>query len=184
MLGGEALRHRQLQQFCWATGEQSSRYSALCSHHNSSIFLKTITLTERTQITEVSGTEATPLHPGTSAGLTGGQGQLGSQQQRVNSPNLSVALSRWETLTTLLLQCLTEGQKSLTELLLLVACCFQLLATCSRTPGTKLTAICVQHFHIWKGCAKEKPTYSHSQSMQPHPMAPNAPKTSPGASLD
>lgn len=67
MLGGEFHRHPQLQRFCWATGERSSRFLALCnvtsSQRQLNVFLRTIKLSERTQITEVSGTERTPLHP-------------------------------------------------------------------------------------------------------------------------
>lgn len=55
-------------------------------HHNSSIFLKTIKLSERTQITEVSGAEVTPCTPGTtqvvSTALTGGQGQTAGKETK------------------------------------------------------------------------------------------------------
>lgn len=65
VLGGEALSTHSSSN---SAGPQENKAAdtwlcVMLPQHNSSIFLKTIKLSERTQITEVSGTEAIPLHP-------------------------------------------------------------------------------------------------------------------------
>lgn len=99
--------------------------------------------------------------------------QLGRKQKNDNFHNFLVSLTRWDMLATLLLQCLTEGEKSPAELLLPVACCFWLLAACYKTTGKKPTATCATLPHPERLCQGE------ACSLTPWP-----PKTSPGASPD
>lgn len=183
-LGGEALRHPQLQQFCWATGEQSSRHLALCSVNSSQQQHFPKDHQAEWKDTDLRGlwhssNPAAPLAQPKWWALVSLEDrgrQLGRKQNKNknNFRNLRVSLSRWDMLATLLLQCLTEAERSLTELLLRVARYFQLLATCHKTPGKKPTAICVPHFHIWKGCAKSLP--KHAASPHGLPKLPKPPQ--------
>lgn len=90
----------------------------------------------------------------------------------------------WDMLATLPLQCLSQGEKSLTELLLLIACSFQLLETCYKTPGKKTRChLCATLPHLERLCQGEACLVTPKTcSLTPWP--PKAPKTSPGASAD
>lgn len=127
MLGGEVLRHPQLQQFCWATGERSSRYSALCNVTS----LQQQNFPKDHQIEWKDANHRGPWDRSNTAAplaqpkwwavvwLESKGRQLGRKQKRGNFHNFWVSLTRWDMLAALLLQCLAEHEKSPRELLLI-----------------------------------------------------------------
>lgn len=132
---------------------------------------KSIKLSERVEITEGSGTEATPYSSwhnrsgGHWFGLKDKGSHLGRKQESGNCHHFSVSLTRRDTLATLLLQCLAEGEKSPMALLLP---CQQRTTT---APGKKPQPL--PTVHNTESSASEKAELrrrlpSRSRKMQPH----------------
>lgn len=137
-----------------------TRLCVMLPHCSSRIFLKTIKLSERTQITEVPGTEATLLHPWHNpsgeqwfdwrARADSWEGNKKGAISIISEfllPDgicwLLCSSSAWQSTRN------PQGNSCLLHILL--------PATCYKTPRKEPAAICVQHLCIWKGCAKEMP---------------------------